>query len=51
MTNFEAMYHILFNAMTDALRQMEQGNLKKAEEILMTAQQTTEEIYIDNSGI
>lgn len=44
--NYEKMYHLLFNAITDALEQMEKQNLGSAKDLLTTAQQKTEEIYI-----
>ena len=49
MTNYQKMYHILFNAITDALRELEQGDTQNAMETLMTAQQTTEEIYMETA--
>ena len=42
--NYEKMYHLLFNAITDALEQMEKQNLGSAKDLLTTAQQKTEEI-------
>ena len=42
--NYEKMYHLLFNAITDALEQMEKQNL------LTTAQQKTEEIYMESAN-
>ena len=44
--NYEKMYHLLFNAITDALEQMEKNNLGSAKDLLTTAQQTTEENYM-----
>ena len=44
--NYEKMYHLLFNAITDALEQMEQQNYGTAKETLIAAQQQAEEIYI-----
>ena len=46
MTDYPKMYHVLFNAITDALRQMEDRNTSEAAQILISAQQQTEEIYI-----
>ena len=44
--NYEKLYHLLFNAITDALEQMEKENYGTAKETLIAAQQTAEEIYI-----
>ncbi len=44
--NYEKLYHLLFNAITDALEQMEQQNYGTAKETLITAQQEAEEIYM-----
>lgn len=43
---FERMYFLLFNSITDALRQLESGNSKLAMEMLTEAQQRAEEMYI-----
>ncbi len=48
--NFEKMYHLLFNAITDALEQMEKQNLGSAKDLLTTAQQKTEEIYMESAN-
>ena len=42
--NYEKLYHLLFNAITDALEQMEQQNYGTAKETLIAAQQEAEEI-------
>ena len=36
--NYEKMYHLLFNAITDALEQMEKQNLGSAKDLLTTAE-------------
>ncbi len=46
MPDYEKMYHLLFNAITDALEQIEQQNFGSAKDLLIAAQQKTEEIYI-----
>ena len=46
MANYEKMYSTLFNAITDALEQIEQQNFGSAKDLLIAAQQKTEEIYI-----
>ncbi len=44
--NYQKMYTLLFNAITDALKQMEEQNYGTAKETLITAQQEAEEIYM-----
>ena len=46
MTDYQKMYTTLFNAVTDALKKMEMQNYGDANELLISAQQKTEEIYI-----
>ena len=46
MTNYQKMYMTLFNAITDALEQMEKQNFGTAKESLIAAQQQAEEIYM-----
>ena len=46
MANYEKMYSSLFNAITDALEQIEQQNSGSAKDLLIAAQQQAEEIYI-----
>ena len=48
--NYETMYHLLFNAITDALEQMEKQNLGSAKDLLTTAQQKAEEIYMESAN-
>ena len=45
--NYEKLYHIAFNAETDAIRFIDARNYAAAREILVKAQQETEEIYIN----
>ncbi len=44
--DYEKLYHLLFNAITDALEQMESQNFGTAKETLITAQQEAEELYM-----
>ncbi|MEF2907958.1 MAG: hypothetical protein U0O42_01835 [Oscillospiraceae bacterium] len=44
--DYEKLYHLLFNAITDALKQMESQNFGTAKETLITAQQEAEELYM-----
>ena len=46
MANYEKMYSTLFNAITDALEQIEQQNFGSAKDLLIAAQQQAGEIYI-----
>lgn len=46
MPDYEKLYHLLFNTITDALRRIEAGSLDAARFLLIRAQQEAEEIYI-----
>ena len=46
MPDYEKMYHLLFNAITDALTQQEAQNYGDDKDALISAQQKAEEIYI-----
>ena len=46
MTDYKKEYHIVFNAMTDALEEMEKLNFGAAKEILKQAQIDAEEAYL-----
>ena len=46
MEEYKKMYLLLFSAITDALEQMEKQNYGTAKDLLIAAQQQTEEIYI-----
>ena len=37
MPDYEKMYHLLFNAITDALEQIEQQNFGSAKDLLIAA--------------
>ena len=47
MPNYEKMYYTLFNAITDALRLMEENKKTEASIVLATAQCQTEETYME----
>lgn len=47
MPDYQKMYVLMFNAVIDAIEQLEQQNYGKAKEQLILAQQQTEEIYMD----
>lgn len=49
MADYQKLYHITFNAITDALREQEQLNFGKAREILQQAQLRAEDAYLDDS--
>ena len=44
--NYKPLYYHLFNVLTDALNCLDSGDISKAKEILIAAQQETEEMYI-----
>ena len=46
--NFETLYHILFNAATDAIDSIDKKEYLEAKQQLIEAQQKTEMIYISN---
>ena len=43
---YKVMYYHLFNCITDALTELQKENAEKAKEMLIAAQQKTEEMYI-----
>ncbi len=45
MPDYQKMYYMLFNAITDAIEEMGK-NVGAAKELLILAQQQTEELYI-----
>ncbi len=47
MVNYEKMYHYLFNAITDAIDKLEEMDFGTAKQKLISAQQETEEMYIE----
>ena len=46
MEDYEKLYFILFNAITDALEKLGNQNYGDAKKLLVAAQQETEERYI-----
>lgn len=48
MTDYKAMYLLLFNAITDALEKMDEQNYGEASALLIAAQQKVEELYMDS---
>ena len=46
MANYDKMYSLLFNAITDALEKLEKQNFGDAKDILISAQQKAKEVYI-----
>ena len=46
MPDYKKMYHLLFNAITDTLTQLEAQNYGNVKNALISAQQKAEEIYI-----
>ena len=49
MTDYKRMYLILFNAITDSLKEIELKNSEKAKMILRSAQEKAEEIYMSDN--
>ena len=47
MTDYQKMYLLLFNAITDALKEMENQNYGEVAELLRKAQAAAEDIYIE----
>ena len=47
MPDYEKLYHLLFNAITDALEEMENQNYGEAAALLRKAQLNAEEAYIE----
>ena len=47
---YKQMYYILFNAVTDSIKCVEQGDYTLAEVLLKNAQRHCEEIYISSEG-
>ncbi|MBQ6432143.1 MAG: hypothetical protein IJJ99_09755 [Oscillospiraceae bacterium] len=47
MPDYEKLYHLLFNAITDALSALEKGRTDSARLLLICAQQTAEARYLD----
>ena len=43
---YEKLYHLLFNAITDALEKIKGQNYGDAKDLLIAAQQEAEEIYM-----
>ena len=46
MEDYTKLYHLLFNAITDALEQMNAQNFGSAKETLVSARQKAEDLYI-----
>ena len=46
--DYQKAYSLLFNAITDALEAMEAQNFGQARQALVSAQQQTEELYMDS---
>ena len=44
---YEKMYHLLFNAITDALAELRKGHYPYAESILVIAQADAEDIFLE----
>lgn len=49
MVDYQKLYTIIFNAVTDALNALDEQNAGQAKEILRTAQQAAEERYMETA--
>ena len=47
MPDYERMYHLLFNAITNAVEHLKNGKAETACNVLICAQQEAEEVYIE----
>ena len=47
MADYQKLYTKLFNAITDALEELDRMNVGQARDILCRAQQEAEELYLD----
>ena len=47
MPDYQKLYTLLFNAVTDAVEELEKMNLGRAKELLISAQQQAEERYME----
>ena len=48
---FRRMYFTLFRAVTEALRLIQTGDIRRAEQTLTVAQQATEDMYLSAKNI
>ena len=48
---YKKLYYTLFNAVTDAIRQLEQFDAVECRRILIKAQQQCEEIFISDENV
>lgn len=46
--NYQPLYTLLFNAITDALTQLADGHVSAAQTTLILAQQAAEELYLSS---
>ena len=51
MSNYQKMYAVAFNAISDALEELDKLNIGAAKEYLKEAQFHTEEIYMSQDGV
>lgn len=47
-TDYEKLYFYLFNRITDALEELEEGRAGTARSILVSAQQAAEEMFVED---
>ena len=51
MVDYEIMYKVLFNGITDAIHDIDQQNYGYAKDTLIRTQQVTEEIFIETDEV
>ena len=49
MDPYKTMYHILFHAITDALADLDEGELLHSRKLLKEAQQRAESFYLEHA--
>lgn len=50
MPDYKRLYHLMANASEDALAALQTGNIRAAQRILITAEQTAEERYVEDEA-
>ncbi len=47
--DYQSLYYLMFNGVTDALKRMEWGQWAEARQALMELQQRAEEVYMEGA--
>ena len=48
MPDYQKLYTMLFNSMTDAVNAIEKDDIESAKRIMMNAQQKAEDMYVES---